>query len=486
MDFSYTGAVQTTTLAKGKYTIECWGAQGGYTGGGNGGYSVGTIELTAETTLYIYVGGQGSIGKLSAGGFNGGGASGYHASYGGSGGGASDVRIGTDSLYARVIVAGGGGGGFTSSYTGGVGGGTSGSAGKGYTTTTAGKGGTQTAGGAAGYYSTSLTGTAGTFGVGGNAATNSSSYNRATGGGGGWYGGGGTGYRNSSSYYARGSGGAGGGSGYVYTSDTAASYPDGCLLNSSYYLTDASTVDGATSITSPTGEAETGHTGDGFVRITVVATVPEAPTNIQITSLNYFDVSLSWDAIEGATKYHFGFKDGGAWFNLSNTGTVFGLTGGSTTTLQIWAENTYGEGDKAELVLQVPTAKIKQTLCDYQQISISWDASTLATNYIIYRDGTQVGTTVDTVFTDTDLLPTHSYTYEIHAVRGSYSSYSGSKVCKTDEASYAQEVVFDSVVIDPNPTTINTSLSLTVKCEDRLVIYKPEKFFSNEIYSGEV
>ena len=29
----------------------------------------------------------------------------------GSGGGASDIRIGQDSLYARVIVAGGGGGG---------------------------------------------------------------------------------------------------------------------------------------------------------------------------------------------------------------------------------------------------------------------------------------------------------------------------------------------------------------------------------------
>ena len=36
----------------------------------------------------------------------------------------------------------------------------------------------------------------------------------------------------------------GGGSGYVYTSSTASSYPSGCLLNSNYYLASASTTQG--------------------------------------------------------------------------------------------------------------------------------------------------------------------------------------------------------------------------------------------------
>lgn len=63
-------------------------------------------------------------------------------------------------------------------------------------------------------------------------------------------------------------GGGGGGSGYVYTADTAANYPSGCLLNSNYYLTDAKTIAGNTSFLSPEGTTETGHTGNGFVRIT--------------------------------------------------------------------------------------------------------------------------------------------------------------------------------------------------------------------------
>lgn len=79
-------------------------------------------------------------------------------------------------------------------------------------------------------------------------------------GGGGWYGGGAGGAVS----------GGGGGSGYVYTSSTASNYPSGCLLNSSYYLTDAQTIAGNTAFASPTGTNETGHTGNGYIRITVI------------------------------------------------------------------------------------------------------------------------------------------------------------------------------------------------------------------------
>lgn len=123
-----------------------------------------------------------------------------------------------------------------------------------------GGGGTQTAGGAGGNNN------AGTFGQGGLGLSYSSGYAGA--GGGGWYGGGGS-YPNTSGDDDR---GGGGGSGYVYTSSTASSYPSGCLLNSSYYLTNAITVTGNTAFTSPTGASETGHTGNGYVRITVIKT----------------------------------------------------------------------------------------------------------------------------------------------------------------------------------------------------------------------
>ncbi|WP_205163136.1 glycine rich domain-containing protein, partial [Blautia wexlerae] len=55
---------------------------------------------------------------------------------------------------------------------------------------------------------------------------------------------------------------------YTGSSSTAKNYPNGCLLNSTHYLTNAQTIAGNTSFTSPTGSAETGHTGSGFCRIT--------------------------------------------------------------------------------------------------------------------------------------------------------------------------------------------------------------------------
>lgn len=264
MNFDYTGSVQTATLAPGTYKLECWGGQGGtYSSyiGGYGGYSKGTITLTEATTVYISVGGAGSSSSTAAG-FNGGGTG---ISSGRGGGGATDVRIGQNSLYSRVIVAGGGGGaGVTSANANpcGCGGGEYG--GDGYCNDTTGSytigqnrsGGSasQTAGGI-----TWSTGTQATFGQGGNASGYS-----CGGGGGGWYGGGGA-YDSDSDSDGR---WGGGGSGYVYTSSTAKNYPNGCLLNSTHYLTNAQTIAGDTSFTSPTGSAETGHTGSGFCRIT--------------------------------------------------------------------------------------------------------------------------------------------------------------------------------------------------------------------------
>ena len=263
LNFDYTGAVQSVTLPKGTYKLECWGAQGGTSYGGKGGYSVGTITLTENNTiLYIYSGGQGDNGFLKEA-FNGGGA-GYgsgastsdsNTNNRGGGGGGSDIRIAKDDIYARVIVAGGGGGGFmwnSSSYNGSHGGGLTGVLAS-VNGTPEGKTlgqGTQTSGGAAGYDD----GCAGSFGKGG---SRSDSVNTIAGGGGGWYGGG-----SSNPGY--------GGSGYVYTSSTASNYPSGCLLNSSYYLSDAKTIAGDTSSPSPSGTSETGHSGNGYCRITVI------------------------------------------------------------------------------------------------------------------------------------------------------------------------------------------------------------------------
>lgn len=302
LNYDYTGAMQTVILPKGIYKLECWGAQGGYrsgdTYGGYGGYSVGTLTLEADTQLFIYSGGSGNTGGTS-GGFNGGGS---RSTYNGGGGG-SDIRIGQDSLYARVIVAGGGGSCGASSKTGGYGGGKiAGAATDGYGS--GGGAGAQTSGGGGG------SGNSGIFGVGGKGLYRSSGYGGA--GGGGWYGGGGC-YPDSSDDDDM---GGGGGSGYVYTSATASSYPSGCLLNPAYYLAEAQTIAGNASMPSISGSTETGHRGNGHVRITVIkAQSLNMPVNVDgvwkdIDSA-YVNVGDTWKMIDAIYA-----NIGGTWKEL--------------------------------------------------------------------------------------------------------------------------------------------------------------------------
>lgn len=145
-NYDYTGSVQQITLPKGKYKLQCWGAHGGnvsgsYTAtGSKGGYSEGVLTITEPTTIYIFVGGQGTSSSTSStsgtanGGWNGGGSSVRYSSYNSGdtygesyprpGGGATDMCLVTssisyssgrtvrssDSLLSRFIVAGGGAG----------------------------------------------------------------------------------------------------------------------------------------------------------------------------------------------------------------------------------------------------------------------------------------------------------------------------------------------------------------------------------------
>jgi hypothetical protein len=296
LDIPYSGDSINIQLPKGIYYLECWGAQGGYrsdtTYGGKGGQSVGFLTLNSKTDLYIYAGGSGNSVKAAsnnvyAGGFNGGG---YRYGYRG-GGGASDIRLNEDSYYARVIVAGGGGSDGASSKYGLYGGGeTGGVATESYGSY--GYGGTQTGHSTdvtmpSTQYTTFTNSTSswqGGFGFGGFGCTASSGYAGA--GGGGWYGGCGS--------VPDGSGdddrGGGGGSGYVYNALTAENYPSGCLLDSSYYLEDGETFSGETTFLSPDGVSETGHTGNGHVRIVVI--------KIENLYLPYVKIKGSWQSAE--------------------------------------------------------------------------------------------------------------------------------------------------------------------------------------------
>ena len=237
------------TLLRGKYTVKCYGGSGAHrtisSYAAKGGYAQGTFENPDVQDAFVYVGGSGLFTPSNKSAaftqttfptlcFNGGGNpssfSGINAG-GEAAGGGTDLRIGTDSLFARIIVAGGAGGTGRSSSRGGTGGGTTGgdqsgaSYGDNY-----GPGKQNSAG------SGSIAAISGGFGYGGNGLTQNGGYGGA--GGGGWYGGSGTSPDGGSDDDRAGSGG----SGYVLTDSSYK--PSGYLLDERYYMTDTTLTTG--------------------------------------------------------------------------------------------------------------------------------------------------------------------------------------------------------------------------------------------------
>ena len=342
--FSFTGATQTFVVPNCVTTISvnARGAQGGASGyaGGLSALASGVMSVTAGQTLYINVGGMGT---LTAGGFNGGGNGGVSpASSGGGGGGASDIRLNANSLIARVLVAAGGGGsGGSTTYNatpgnggagstcnaplgvggGGAGGcasgsngGCAGGAATGYGT--GGGGGGLNSGGPTAGSSTGTFGQAGSFGLGGDGGsyTGATFCNGGGGGGGGYYGGAGG---------MSGSGGCNGGGG------GGASFADvGVFSNVTF------------------SSAVTSYTGNGFVQLAYAfngSTVSVVSTPTAICNGNSAVLTAS-----GSVSY--------TWNTGSNNNNIT-VNPATTTAYTVQGTNNLGCVSQAVVSLTVNTVQ---------------------------------------------------------------------------------------------------------------------------------
>lgn len=263
IEFPCIGDVETLNMLPGKYRLTCYGGDGGYfvfpRQTSRGGFAQGVLNLSKQSQMFVRVGGTGylwhncspydnqnthsfAITMMPFLAFNGGGTP--HRTVDNSaqtaGGGATDIRFESDTLYHRVIVAGGGGGASSSTcrtfvnYYGSDGGGlTSGN----FPFPSNDRYGNINGKSTQELAPSTYANVAGSFGYGGAGISyddlyNYNSYPNCSSGGGGWFGGSGC-----QSTDSRGATGAHGGSGYVYT-DSSYVVP-GYQLDTSYQLTDA-------------------------------------------------------------------------------------------------------------------------------------------------------------------------------------------------------------------------------------------------------
>ena len=250
--------------------VECWGAQGGSSFGGNGAYTKGQVSFSSYKSIYIYVGkcGEGSkenFDQPQSGTFNGGGGFGkpHVDKNNGTGGGASDIRLtnGTwdnfNSLKTRIMVAAGAGAcindesGNQRSHAGGL-------SSSSYENTHSGSFPNSATG------ATQISGYK--FGIGQDG-------DRA-GAGGGYYGGyAGTNFGTASGI--RGAGGSSFISGHTGCNAISSSSTENNIIHtgqpnhySGYVFTNTVMKAGNESMPSPTGGTETGHSGNGYCKIT--------------------------------------------------------------------------------------------------------------------------------------------------------------------------------------------------------------------------
>lgn len=248
-------------LARGKYLIECWGAQGCSSSYGKGAYTRGILTLRNQKTFYLFVGRKGL--SQSLGTFNGGGSGQSN------GGGATDIRLKKgnwydfESLKSRIMVAAGGGGQDGGDYPG------AGGALKGFdSTTTKGRGGTQISGGFG-----EVNGSFGKGGGTGNLNTADTADGNG-GGGGGYYGGGCSTQPTSHS--------GGGGSSFIsgypecdaisyFSSENNITHTGQPNHYSGFVFSQPKMIDGNSLMPSPNSSTdETGHSGNGYIRITII------------------------------------------------------------------------------------------------------------------------------------------------------------------------------------------------------------------------
>jgi len=467
--FAYTGAEQTWVVPVGvtSITVDSYGAQGGANWVNNvnyGGHVQADIAVTPGTTIYIYVGEQATT---ITGGWNGGGVG---EGAGKGGGGASDIRIGGNTLNDRVIVAGGAGGaGYWSSQhvVGGAGGGLIGANGSrvDFATSPGGEGGTQTGSGNGTCVSLNNPACSGGFGYGGiSNACGCEGY----GGGGGWYGGAGSGNCR----------GGGGGSSYTDPSATNVTHNQGVRVgngeititypnNSNVTTTQIAGLAPGSAFpigtTINTYEAVVG-TDTSWCSFNITVVDPISPTisvpsdltvcdggavsNLTPTALDNCGTPTVTYAISGATTGN-GFADA--------SGTTFNS---GVSTVWYYAVDPSGNADSASMtvtVLGAPAVSIAPFTID----SLCTNSNPINLPAGTPSNGTYSGNGVAGVYFDPSQsgVGTHWIVYTYSDSSGCSNSDSTSIVVDACAGLTALDAAYE-VVLYPNPTQDQVTVSL--------------------------
>jgi chitodextrinase len=218
--------------------------------------------------------------------------------------------------------------------------------------------------------------------------------------------------------------------GNVVNTDTASPY--------SYSWNSAGVANGSHTVSARATDKANNTTTTTPVNVTVNNTVactgnPSTPANLRVTATTANSVSLAWDSsaaaagctLQGYRIYRNGnqvgtptgasYTDNGLTPSTSYSYTVQAVDTSSHVSAQSGAINGSTVADTTPP--SVP-ANLRSTLKTSTSIAIAWNASTDnggVKDYVIFRNGTQIGTSTTTAFTAGALTPSTSYSFTVRA-----------------------------------------------------------------------
>jgi len=218
------------------------------------------------------------------------------------------------------------------------------------------------------------------------------------------------------------------------------SYSDTGLAELTTYTYEVSAYDAAGNESAKSTPKE-GTTLDG--------TPPSVPTGLTGTAVSESRIDLSWTASTdnaGVTNYRVYRNGVEIAFPLTNSYSDTNCVPSTTYTYEVAAEdaahNLSAKSSPAVVTSladstppSVPT-NLTTTAVSRSQINLSWTASTDnvgVAGYKIYRDGSQIGTSTTTSYSDTTCWGNTTYTYKVSAydARGNESAQSAASVRTT-------------------------------------------------------
>jgi Ca2+-binding EF-hand superfamily protein len=178
--------------------------------------------------------------------------------------------------------------------------------------------------------------------------------------------------------------------------------------------------------------------------VPVFAQAPGSPSNVVATATAGTSVTVTWDASQTADGYLV-FRDSvqvGS-FTTNRTLTDTGLSPGTLYSYTVVAVNTFGNSPQsAPATVTTPntpgTPAGLAGSATSAGVVLSWNSVSGATGYVVFRDGTELDTTTNPGYTDTDVEPSTSYRYSVSATNAGGESPESAQITVTTRGDGSQ------------------------------------------------